>query len=178
MTIVNNPNINLPAKEIPSLFTTDFLKSSGETESRQAYYRPMLSLYFFLPGKKYLSLFTFALALLSKETAIMLPFALVILSIDRKGLNKGLLAMIPCVILVGAYLILRFQLTSRAPTRTQKTNFLTTNMCCLLNNIQITAARSHDSGKAEEHAYLTRSHVRPALLSTGMRTILSSERNS
>ncbi|MFA4830050.1 MAG: tetratricopeptide repeat protein, partial [Thermodesulfovibrionales bacterium] len=189
--IVNNPNINLPAKEIMSTFTQPLAKLAGFQKYPQVYYRPVLSLYFimnykiwgmnpvgfhltgillyiltvlvlyrasmilfnnnengrlislvgasifavhpinsemagraasgeillgffiilslyfFLREKKYLSWSTFALALLSKEAAVMLPFALVILSIDRKGIKKGLLAMIPYVILIGAYLILR-----------------------------------------------------------------------
>ncbi len=191
MAIADNPNIDIPAKGMLSLFTAGFHKSAGAAEYPQAYYRPVLSLYFilnykiwganptgfhianiilyaitiiflyrtglilftnsgkkrlislagaavfavhpvnsamagraasgeillgffiilslyfFLSERKYLSLFTFAFALLSKETAIMLPFALVILSMARSGLKKGLTAMIPYIMLIGAYLISR-----------------------------------------------------------------------
>jgi len=67
----------------------------------------ILSLYFFLREKRYLSLFTFSLALLSKEAAVVFPFALVILAIHRKGLKKGAIEILPYVVLVGTYLILR-----------------------------------------------------------------------
>lgn len=67
----------------------------------------IFSLYFFLRESKYLSLLTFALALLSKEPAVMFPFALVILAIDKKGIKKGIITLTPYIMLVGAYLILR-----------------------------------------------------------------------
>ncbi len=67
----------------------------------------LLSLYFFLKERKYLSLFTFALALLSKEPAVMFPFALVILAIDKKGIKKGISTMMPYIMLIGSYFILR-----------------------------------------------------------------------
>ena len=67
----------------------------------------ILSLYYFLKEKRYLSFFAFFLALLSKEPAVMLPFALVILAIHKKGFKKGLIEIIPYLILVGMYLILR-----------------------------------------------------------------------
>jgi tetratricopeptide (TPR) repeat protein len=69
----------------------------------------ILSLYFFLKEKRYLSWITFSFALLSKESAVMLPFALVILATHREGIKKGLIAIIPYMILVGAYLIIRTQ---------------------------------------------------------------------
>jgi hypothetical protein len=69
----------------------------------------ILSIYFFLKEKRYLSWITFSLALFSKEAAVMLPFALVILATHREGIKKGLIAIIPYMILVGAYLILRTQ---------------------------------------------------------------------
>lgn len=67
----------------------------------------IISLYFFLRDKKYLSWLTFFLALMSKEAAVMLPFALIILSFDKKGLKKGLLAIIPYIILAGIYIVIR-----------------------------------------------------------------------
>jgi Tfp pilus assembly protein PilF len=69
----------------------------------------ILSIYFFLKEKKYLSWFMFIFALFSKEAAVMLPFALVILTTHREGIKKGLIALIPYMILVGVYLILRSQ---------------------------------------------------------------------
>jgi tetratricopeptide (TPR) repeat protein len=71
----------------------------------------ILSLYFFLKERQYLSWFTFFLALLSKEAAIMLPFALVILTTHREGIKKGLIAIIPYIILVSVYLTIRSQVT-------------------------------------------------------------------
>jgi Flp pilus assembly protein TadD len=67
------------------------------------------TLYFYLKGNEYLSLFAFFLALLSKESAVMLPFALVILSIHREGIKKGLFTIVPYIVLVITYLILRLQ---------------------------------------------------------------------
>lgn len=67
----------------------------------------IMSLYFYLKEGKYFSLFAFFLALLTKETAVMLPFALVIFAIHRKGFKKGLVEITPYMVLVGIYLILR-----------------------------------------------------------------------
>jgi Tfp pilus assembly protein PilF len=203
--IVNNPNINLPWKEIPSVFITPMWKLAG-LDGLQVYYRPIqslfivlnykiwglnpvgfhlthiilhlinaivlyrvglllfssdniinspihrftdspslialiaasifavhpvhnesvsrvasgevilgfftiITLYFYLKGNGYLSAFTFLLALLSKESAVMLPLALVVLAIHREGIKKGLLSIIPYILLVGAYLILRAMIT-------------------------------------------------------------------
>ncbi|MFA4830049.1 MAG: tetratricopeptide repeat protein [Thermodesulfovibrionales bacterium] len=187
--IVYNPGINMPFKEMPSIFLTPLWKiGTGSSESPQIYYRPVvtmlfvlnykiwglnpagfhltsiifhliiaivlyktglllfnndklaslisasifavhpvnnepvgraasgevifgffviLSLYFFLKEKKYLSWIAFSLSLLSKETAVMLPFALVILSIDKKGLKKGAIEVLPYAFIVGLYLMLR-----------------------------------------------------------------------
>jgi tetratricopeptide (TPR) repeat protein len=67
------------------------------------------TLYFYLKGNEYLSLFAFFLALLSKESAVMFPFALVILAIHRDGIKKGLFTIVPYIVLVITYLILRLQ---------------------------------------------------------------------
>jgi len=67
----------------------------------------VISLYFYLKERRYLSLFAFFLALLAKESAVMMPFALTVLSTDRKGLKKGLIEIIPYMSLVCLYLILR-----------------------------------------------------------------------
>lgn len=67
----------------------------------------ILSLYFFLREKRYLSLFTFSLALLSKEAAVVFPFALVILAVHKRGLKKGAIEILPYMVLVGTYFILR-----------------------------------------------------------------------
>ncbi|MFA4830048.1 MAG: tetratricopeptide repeat protein, partial [Thermodesulfovibrionales bacterium] len=61
--------------------------------------------------KKYLSWLTFFLALMSKEAAIMLPFTLIILSTDKKGFKKGLIAITPYIILVGIYVVMRAMFT-------------------------------------------------------------------
>lgn len=71
----------------------------------------ILSLYFFLKEKKYLSWITFFLALLSKEVAVMMPFALLILTTHKKGLKKGMFEVIPYAALVGIYLVLRVLFT-------------------------------------------------------------------
>jgi len=184
--IVDNPNINIPLNEIPSLFTMSLWKSAG-TEYRQAYYRPVvstlfildhrlwglnvigyhlsnilfhvlaamvlyrtgtflfsdktvslagacifavhpvnyesvgraasgeaifglfviLSLFFFLSGKHWLSWAAFSLALLSKESAVMFPVALTVLSLQRNGPRKGLVMMAPYVVLTALYLGVR-----------------------------------------------------------------------
>ncbi len=67
----------------------------------------ILSFYLFLREKRYLSWFTFFLALLSKEAAVMLPFALLILGAHKKGIKKGIIEIIPYLALIGIYLILR-----------------------------------------------------------------------
>ncbi|MBI4690401.1 MAG: tetratricopeptide repeat protein [Nitrospirae bacterium] len=67
----------------------------------------ILSLYFFLKERRYLSLFSFSLALLSKEFTVMFPFSLVTLAIHKKGIKRGIVEIIPYMILVGLYLILR-----------------------------------------------------------------------
>jgi tetratricopeptide (TPR) repeat protein len=69
----------------------------------------ILTLYFYLKGNEYLSIFAFFLALLSKESAVMLPFALVILSIHREGIKKGLTTIIPYIVLLITYFSLRLQ---------------------------------------------------------------------
>lgn len=67
----------------------------------------ILSLYLFLREKRYLSWLAFFLALLSKEAAVMLPFALLILAAHKKGIKKGITEIIPYLALIGIYLILR-----------------------------------------------------------------------
>lgn len=69
----------------------------------------ILAIYLFLKEKKPLSCLTFSLALLAKEPAVMLPFALLIPAIHKKGFKKGMLTIIPYIVLVGIYIILRLQ---------------------------------------------------------------------
>ncbi|MBI4688903.1 MAG: tetratricopeptide repeat protein [Nitrospirae bacterium] len=69
----------------------------------------LISLYFFLREKRYLSLFAFSLSLLTKESAMMFPFALLILAVHKKGVKKGVIEIIPSIVLVGLYLILRLK---------------------------------------------------------------------
>lgn len=185
--IVDNPMIDLPTREIPSIFTKSLWEGAGFNEHR-AYYRPLvftlfvlnykiwglnpsgfhlinilfhlssaivlyrvglllfkneksvsfigasifavhplnnesvgraasgdplfgffviLSLYLFLREKRYLSWLAFFLALLSKETAVMLPFVLLILAVHKKGMKKGITEIVPYAALIGIYLILR-----------------------------------------------------------------------
>ena len=49
--IVNNSRINLPAKEILSIFIKPLMGNAGYIEYVQTYYRPVLSLYFILNYK-------------------------------------------------------------------------------------------------------------------------------
>jgi tetratricopeptide (TPR) repeat protein len=71
----------------------------------------ILSLYFFLKEKRYLSWITFSFALFSKEAAVMLPFALIIPAMHKRGFKKGIIEIIPYLALIGAYLIVRTQVT-------------------------------------------------------------------
>ncbi|MBI4690865.1 MAG: tetratricopeptide repeat protein [Nitrospirae bacterium] len=185
--IINNQRINLPFREIPSIFTMPLWKFAEKTNAIQDYYRPMvsffyvlnykiwgpspagfhltniifhtiitivlykvglllldnekllsligasifavhpthnelvgraagelmvgffliLSFYYFLREKQYLSWITFFLALLSKELAVMFPFALVILAVHKKGLKKGIISIMPYIVLVGIFLVIR-----------------------------------------------------------------------
>ncbi|MBI5894281.1 MAG: tetratricopeptide repeat protein [Deltaproteobacteria bacterium] len=185
--IIDNPNINLPLTEIPSIFTKSLWKVGAVDEGRHTYYRPLLSMlyllnykiwgfnpkgfhltnillhllnavvlyriglllfndtsislaaasifavhpvhnesvgraaagevifgffiilsiYFFLKEKRYISWFSFFLALLSKETSVMLPFALLILAINKQDIKKGIIEIMPYMILIGVYFIIR-----------------------------------------------------------------------
>lgn len=67
----------------------------------------ILTLYFFLKERTRRSLLVFAFALLSKETAVMLPLALPFFSIPQKGFKKGTAALIPYIALVGVYFVVR-----------------------------------------------------------------------
>lgn len=67
----------------------------------------IVSVYFFIRERRYLSLLTFAFALLSKESAVMLPFALCILSIHERGFKKGIASMSPYVGIMAIYFIIR-----------------------------------------------------------------------
>ena len=64
-------------------------------------------IYFFLKERKYLSWFVFSLAMFSKEAAVLLPFALLILATGKKGLKKGAVEIAPYLVIIAVYLILR-----------------------------------------------------------------------
>jgi len=49
--IVENPKINMPLKELPYVFTRPMWNASDNLESRQAYYRPIVSMLFILNYK-------------------------------------------------------------------------------------------------------------------------------
>lgn len=63
--------------------------------------------YLFLSDKKYLSVFAFATALLSKESAAMLPFVLCLLAINKDGFKKGIFSMIPFALVLSIYSLVR-----------------------------------------------------------------------
>lgn len=65
------------------------------------------SLYFFLRDWKYASWIAFALALFSKESAVLLLFALFLLSIRNVGYKKAAFSMIPYGFIFILYLLLR-----------------------------------------------------------------------
>lgn len=66
------------------------------------------SIYFFLKNKTYLSWLLFFLALLSKESAVMLPAAICILAIQKFGVRKCVVPVIPYAGIVVLYLGIRF----------------------------------------------------------------------
>lgn len=186
--IVKNPRIDMPLREIPSIFTTPLLLTAGAARD---YYRPILSLYFivnykiwgfnpvgfhltnlllyiitvlalynvglllfkshdngnlislmgasifsvhpvnsemagraasgetllgfflivslyfFLKKRSMISFSAFALALFSKEVAVLFPLVLLIPALYRNGIKKGAAEIIPYVVLVLGYLVLR-----------------------------------------------------------------------
>jgi tetratricopeptide (TPR) repeat protein len=65
------------------------------------------SVYFFLRNKEKLSLLMFFLALLSKESAVMLPFVVCLIAVLKDGLKKGVMTTLPYVGLLGIYGIIR-----------------------------------------------------------------------
>jgi len=66
-----------------------------------------LSLYYYLLEKKYLSLLFLAIALLSKESAVMLPFALCLFEMRSMSFRKAVLSLKPYIVLVICYLVVR-----------------------------------------------------------------------
>lgn len=66
-----------------------------------------LALYSYFQKRKYLSLTAFALALLTKESAVMLFFVIFIFELRYLKLWPAILSMLPHVFLVAAYLLLR-----------------------------------------------------------------------
>lgn len=72
----------------------------------------ILSIYFFLKEKRYLSWIAYSFALFSKEAAVMLPFALLTLSTHKKGIKRGVIEIMPYIALVGIYLVIRAAIVS------------------------------------------------------------------
>lgn len=67
----------------------------------------ILSVYLFLKEKRVFSWIAFFLALMSKETAVMLPFALMVYAMHEKGFKRGAASAIPYMALTVIYLIIR-----------------------------------------------------------------------
>lgn len=67
----------------------------------------MAALYTYLQGRRYLSLCTFALALLTKESAIMLPFVLLFFEMGTQKLKAAALALRSYAVIIAAYVALR-----------------------------------------------------------------------
>ncbi len=67
----------------------------------------ILAVFFFIKEREFLSWLTFSVALLSKESAVMLPFALCILLINKSGLKKGIGVIMPYMLILGIYFVLR-----------------------------------------------------------------------
>ncbi len=65
------------------------------------------SLFFYLKKCRFLSLFTFVLALLSKESAIMLPFVILFFELRKQKLQSTARYMSPFVAIMILYLLLR-----------------------------------------------------------------------
>lgn len=65
------------------------------------------SLYYYLKDNKKISLAAFALALLAKESAVMLPFFYFILEIREYDFKKSLTAVAPFLATLGIYLVAR-----------------------------------------------------------------------
>lgn len=59
----------------------------------------------YLYDRRHLSLIAFGLALLSKESAVMLPFVVLILENTRSGIRKSLVHVVPYAAVLGLYLL-------------------------------------------------------------------------
>lgn len=66
-----------------------------------------LSFNCYLNDKKYQALFAFIMALLSKESAVMLPFVFCLFELRKKGFKDALLSLKPFLVAVVVYLALR-----------------------------------------------------------------------
>lgn len=67
----------------------------------------LLSLYFYLQGRKYSSLVAFVLALLTKESAVMLPCVLFFFELSRQRVKGAAVYLAPYVVAMTVYLIVR-----------------------------------------------------------------------
>jgi len=65
------------------------------------------ALLWYLQERKYLSLFAFTLALLTKESAVMLPFIMFLFALRTKGLTSSARLLAPYGIVVAVYLLIR-----------------------------------------------------------------------
>jgi tetratricopeptide (TPR) repeat protein len=74
------------------------------------------SLYFWLQGRRPLSLLLFVLALLTKESAVMLPLLLLIFNLNRKRLKEIVVDLIPYVAILLSFLVLRSTIVDTSET--------------------------------------------------------------
>ena len=66
-----------------------------------------VSFYYYIKGRRSLSLVAFAIALLAKESAIMLPFVLLVFELRKQTVKNAARYMAPYVALMAVYLVLR-----------------------------------------------------------------------
>lgn len=70
------------------------------------------SLYLWLQGRRRLSMLMFVLALLTKESAVMLPFLLFIFELSKKRLKDAAVSLLPYIAFTLLYLIVRATIVS------------------------------------------------------------------
>jgi hypothetical protein len=104
----NNKRLSLFAASLFAVYpvNSEVLHRVAMNENMYGFFM-ITSIFYFIGKEKYLSWLTFSLALMSKESAVMLPFALFILSIDKEKPWKGLVSLIPYAVIMIIYLVVR-----------------------------------------------------------------------